>query len=355
MRLPRPRVPDSILLKGPGAILGLTGRAPAWKGLPERRDTPPLSSEPPPGLPQGRLLHVRRHGEIFLRDTGGDGPPLLLLHGWMFPSDLNWFRVYAPLAKAGYRVIAMDCRGHGRGLRTVRSFRLEDCAADAAALVRALGCGPATVVGYSMGGAIAQLIARDHPAQLAGMVLCATSREWSDLRMKILWNYMGIFRMYIELFPRDSWRWTLRAAGFPDSPTTSWIASELSRGSALDIAEAGRELGRFDSREWIERVSVPASVIVTTEDNAVPPLKQYELARSLDAPSFDVQCDHNGVVVKESKFDRVLLKALRAVEERGRGEGAARRRRAETSPRRRRARGVVPPLASAESRRRASA
>jgi pimeloyl-ACP methyl ester carboxylesterase len=309
----RLRVPASPLLQGPAAILGLTARPPQHDELPARRDTPALSSEPPPGLPEGRLLHVRRHGEIFLRDTGGDGPPVLLLHGWMFPSDLNWFRVYRPLARAGYRVIALDCRGHGRGLRSVRSFRLEDCAADAAALVRALGCGPVTVVGYSMGGAIAQLIARDHPRQLSGMVLCATSREWRDPRMRLLWNGMGLLRLWIEIFPRDFWRWTLRAAGFPDSPTTSWIASELSRGSPLDIAEAGREIGRFDSRQWIERVSVPASVIVTTEDYAVPPLKQYELACSLRAPVHEIACDHNGVLVKQQNFARTVIRAIRAL------------------------------------------
>jgi pimeloyl-ACP methyl ester carboxylesterase len=261
---------------------------------------------------------------MFIRDTGGEGPTVLLLHGWMFPSDLNWFRAYRPLAKAGYRVIALDCRGHGRGLRTVRGFRLEDCAADAAALVRSLDCGPVTVVGYSMGGAIAQLIARDHPQDLSGMVLCATSREWRDLPMRLLWTGMGVLRIYLELFPRDAWRWALRASGFPDSPTTSWIASELSRGSPLDIAEAGRELGRFDSRPWIERVSVPASVIVTTEDNAVPPLKQYELARALDAPVHEIACDHNGVVIKEANFARVLLKAIASLSDRAAAPAAER-------------------------------
>jgi 3-oxoadipate enol-lactonase len=131
--------------------------------------------------------------------------------------------------------------------------------------------------------------------------------------MRLLWNGMGLLRLWIELFPRDSWRWTLRAAGFPDSPTTSWIASELSRGSAVDIAEAGREIGRFDSRPWIERVSIPASVIVTTEDNAVPPVKQYELACALRAPVHEIPCDHNGVLVKEHNFARTLIRAIAAL------------------------------------------
>ena len=81
--------------------------------------------EPPLPLPPGRIVHVPGRGEMFLRDTGGDGPPVLLLHGWMFPSDLNWFPVYAALQDAGLRVLAVDHRGHGRGLRTTEPFSLE--------------------------------------------------------------------------------------------------------------------------------------------------------------------------------------------------------------------------------------
>src|SRR6478609_7013330 len=87
---------------------------------------------PPAPLPPGRTVTVPGRGEVFLRDTGGDGPPLLLLHGWTASADLNWIRVYAPLAEAGYRVLAVDHRGHGRGIRSPAPFRLSDCAADAA-------------------------------------------------------------------------------------------------------------------------------------------------------------------------------------------------------------------------------
>jgi 3-oxoadipate enol-lactonase len=273
--------------------------------------------DPPVELPQGRLVHVHGLGELFVRDSGGSGPPVLLLHGWMFPSDLNWFRVYQPLADAGYRVLALDHRGHGRGLRADEPFTLAGCASDAAALIRELRCGPATVVGYSMGGPVACLMARDHPDTVAGIVLCATAREWKDPRMKALWNGMGLLRLVLGAFPHQSWRWGLRRAGFPDSPITSWVAAELSRGSARDLAEAGRELGRFDGRTWIKQLrGTPAAVVVTAADTAVPPRKQYELAESLGAPTFPIDCDHSGVTVRGKEFCPVLLEALAAVSER---------------------------------------
>src|SRR5881275_3305495 len=113
---------------------------------------PPWPPEPPVEMPPARTVRVPGRGEFFLRDTGGDGQPVMLLHGWMASADLDWYGAYDRLEAAGYRVLAIDHRGHGRGLRPLVPFRLADCAADAAAAIRQLDLAPALVVGYSMGG-----------------------------------------------------------------------------------------------------------------------------------------------------------------------------------------------------------
>ena len=119
--------------------------------------------EPPVAMPPARTVQVPGRGECFVRDSGGDGPPVLLLHGWTVTADLNWYAQYGPLADAGFRVLALDHRGHGRGIRALENFDLEDCADDAAGVLRELGIGPAVVAGYSMGGPISLLTARRHP------------------------------------------------------------------------------------------------------------------------------------------------------------------------------------------------
>ena len=273
----------------------------------------PYAPEPPVELPSGCVVHIPGRGELFVRDSGGDGPPLLLLHGWMFSADLNWFRAYGPLIEAGYRVIALDHRGHGRGLRSPEGFTLRACADDAAALLEHLEVGPALVCGYSMGGPIAKLVARHHPERVAALVLCATANDWSDPRMKAFWRVIGGLRLLLGVAPNAAWRRGLQAAGFPDSPVTTWIVAELSRGSARDIAEAGRELGRFDSREWAASLGLPAAVIVTTKDTGVPPDKQRALAASLKAPIFEVDGDHAAVTTRAEQFNEQLLRALRSL------------------------------------------
>ncbi len=280
--------------------------------LPGLTDRP--APEPPEGLPPGRIVHVRGRGEMFLRDTGGDGPPVLLLHGWMFHSDLNWAGVYGGLAAAGMRVLAVDHRGHGRGLRSTEPFTLEACAADAAALVRQLGCGPVTAVGYSMGGPIAQLMAREHPDTVRGLVLCATSQDWSGPRMDLLWRTMGALRLGLGLFPVRAWEAMLKAGGVPSGGRRSWVAAELGRGSSVDIAEAGRELSRYDARPWIAGLrGLPSAVIVTAEDTSVPPAKQRALAEALGARRLEIAADHAACATQPRAFRAVLLEALESV------------------------------------------
>src|SRR4051794_38628270 len=214
-----------------------------------RLDAPRWAPEPPVEMPPGRIVHVPGRGEFFLRDTGGDGPPVLLLHGWMFSADLNWWRTYGVLQDAGYRVLAIDHRGHGRGLRTHPPFRLADCAQDAAALLGQVAAAPALVVGYSMGGPVAQYMVRDHGEAVTGIVLCATSPNWRDPRQRVLWSSLALMRFWLGLAPDALWRRGLRLAGVPDTPITTWTTSELTRGSATDLPEAGHPLAGFEPPE----------------------------------------------------------------------------------------------------------
>ena len=262
-------------------------------------------------MPPARTLYAPGRGELFLRDSGGQGPAVLLLHGWLGSADLNWWGVYDALIQAGYRVLAMDHRGHGRGIRSVDAFRLVDCAGDAAAVLQLLEVAPAIVVGYSMGGAIAQLLARDRPDLLSGVVLAATAHDWSEPRERRFFRGMGTLWLLLALTPNWLWRSALRREGFSNAELVSWMIPELLRGSARDLAEAGRELGRFDSRPWLASLSTPAAVIVTTADTVVSPRKQRSLAAALRAEVFESPIDHLQVVGR--KFHPALLEALAAV------------------------------------------
>jgi 3-oxoadipate enol-lactonase len=261
-------------------------------------------------MPPARTVRIPGRGEFFLRDTGGDGPPVMLLHGWMASADLNWCGAYESLIDAGYRVLAIDHRGHGRGLRPLVRFRLADCASDAAAVLRALDVGPALVAGYSMGGAIAQLVARDHSEVAGGIVLSGTAQHWQDPRTRRTWRAMGALGLTLSVAPRATWRWGLARAGVPENERTVWVQSELMRHSATDLAEAGRELGRFDSRPWLGSADLPFAVVITTRDEAVPVYKQRALAEACRAQVFEAPISHMEIVTRAGDYNPALLEAL---------------------------------------------
>ena len=264
-------------------------------------------------MPPARTVLVPDRGEFFVRDNRADGPVVLLLHGWVVSADLNWHGAYDALTGAGYRVIALDHRGHGRGLRSLAPFRLADCAADAAAVLRTLRTGPATVVGYSMGGTIAQLMARDHDDVVSGMVLSGTCQHFQDPATSKAWKWMGVMGLMIGLAPRTFYRLGFRRQGLTLDASTAWFIAELMRHEARDVAEAGRELGRFDSRPWLAQVCVPAAMVMTTRDSAVAPAKQRELAAAARAQIFEVALDHLELAARPDVYNPALLSAIAAL------------------------------------------
>lgn len=319
-------LPTAGVVAGAG-MLWLAARS---RPAPPERRVP----EPPPGLPPGRVVHVPGRGEFFVREAGltdPDAPTIVLLHGWMFPADLTWFTCYDELARSA-RVIALDHRGHGRGGRPAEPFRLVDAADDVAALLRHLDAAPAVAVGYSMGGTIAQLLWQRHPAVVRGLVLCATSASFSvDLRDRFVWRAMGIYQLILRLLPRHVWESIALAQArsrkkvrltrliHEDTPEKviellPWFISELNRGSAEDVAEAGRELGRFDARAWLPGVDVPTTVIITTRDELVPVDNQRDLASRIPGCHVEeLPLDHDGVVARADVFVPALAKAVQRV------------------------------------------
>jgi 3-oxoadipate enol-lactonase len=277
--------------------------------------------------PPGRVVLVPGRGEMFVRDSGPKSArrgTLLLLHGWMFGADLNWITCYVPLQEAGYRVIAVDHRGHGRGIRSLEPFRLADCADDCAGLLEVLETGPVTVLGYSMGGAITQLLAARHPALVDSIVLSATTDQWRDhRRMRIAWKTMSVLQFALTHATRGFWLRLLRRSGLKaGNEVTDWIITELERSDSRAIADAGREMSRFDSRPWLKDIRVPAAVICPKQDDLVPPQFQRQLAADLyDGRLYELEGMHVVVSQDAERYMRVLLQALEDLETR-RGEAA---------------------------------
>ncbi|MGV9757886.1 alpha/beta fold hydrolase [Streptomyces tricolor] len=120
-------------------------------------------------VPGVRLRRVTVNGVGLNVATAGQGPAVLLLHG--FPHTWRlWSEVIGPLARR-HRVIAPDLRGFGASDRPADGYDAGTLAADAEALLDALDAGPAAVVGIDLGTPPAFLLAMRRPGRVRRLVL----------------------------------------------------------------------------------------------------------------------------------------------------------------------------------------
>lgn len=237
----------------------------------------------------------------------------MLLHGLLATADLNWSASYAALSRH-VRVVAVDHRGHGRGIRARGRFRLEDCADDAAAVADMLGLRSFVPVGYSMGGLIAQLVWRRHPTRVDGLVLCATTRNFRGHPWdRLMFGALAVVNVVVSLIPPAA---RLRlvertlARRVEGSPRGEWAWSEFRRNDPLKMIEAARAAVHYTSHHWIGTVDVPTAVVVTTHDRVVSARRQRRLAASVPgATMHEVEGDHAVAVREPSVFVPVLVDA----------------------------------------------
>lgn len=245
----------------------------------------------------------------------------MLLHGWTATADLNFFPLFQPLAR-DHHVVAFDQRGHGRGLRPNR-FTLEGCADDVAAVALALDLPAVVPVGYSMGGLVAQLAWRRHRDLVAGLVLCATSRNFRGGPGDQVY-FSGVSAIALAS------RWAPPAvrdrafARFVDSrmavlDLSPWGLAEMSGHDFHLVAEAGAAIGRFSSHDWAGAIDVPTAVVLTSADTKIPPHRQRKLAAAIpDAAVFEVDGDHHVCPRQPERFVPALIDAVAHVTSRSR-------------------------------------
>jgi non-heme chloroperoxidase len=115
--------------------------------------------------PQRIRLHVE--------DTGGEGRPVVLIHGWPLSAQA-WEPQIAALREAGYRVVAYDRRGFGRSEKPESGFDYDTLTDDLAALIEERDLRDVTLVGFSMGGGeVARYVARHGEERLHSVVFAA--------------------------------------------------------------------------------------------------------------------------------------------------------------------------------------
>jgi len=114
------------------------------------------------------------HGDVQITDTGPRrGAPIVLLH--CYTCSLRWWDAMLPLLERGHRVIRLDLLGHGGSEKPRQGYSMEEQAETVAAVLDRLDSPPATVVGHSLGFAVASALAQSRPDLVSRLVVIDSS------------------------------------------------------------------------------------------------------------------------------------------------------------------------------------
>lgn len=238
-----------------------------------------------------------------------DGPPIVLLHG-LGSSSADWTHQLEPLA-ARHRVVVPDLRAHGRSSRPRGRLTIGVMAHDVAALLAALEAPPAHVVGLSLGGCVALVLALDHGARVRSLTLVNTFARLPPpgprrvLRLLTRLGLLACAPMRVVaahvargLFPRPDQRELYLAA----------VASLGSNRRGAYFASM-RAVARFDVRSRLGQVRCPTLVVAGDRDATVPLAAKTLLSRTIPAAELLVVPDsgHATPADQAERFNSTLL------------------------------------------------
>ena len=244
----------------------------------------------PPSPPAVPTLSLNG-ADVFYADSGGDGEPVVLGHGYLMTSAL-WDRQAGPLADVGYRVVRLDWRGQGRSATAAGGYDPWTLAADALALADRLGLGRFHWVGHSMGGYVGYRIALRAPRRVASLVqigTAAAAEGGAALRQytALLWalRALGYGAVLGRVLP------ILYGPGYLADPARAADRAEQERrvrsNDRAGVFRAGRGIFSRDSvTGQLGRIPAPTLVVTGEHDRPHPPAQGRADAARLADGSF---------------------------------------------------------------------
>lgn len=216
----------------------------------------------------------------------GSGPDVVLLHGFAARGDM-----FTPLLPylTGYRTWVPDLRGYGHSGRMPGPFTLHQHMHDVVTHMAQAGVSHYHVLGYSMGGALAQLIAHHHPQQVKSLMLCCTwSHKQGTLQEDVQhWMAPWALRMLgARRIAKHFKGWMAKSNGIVDPAVAEWYRQTMLQTSDEALGQGAESLMAFDSRPWLSLLHMPTLVVGAQSDWVVPFYHAQQLAKGIPGSQF---------------------------------------------------------------------
>lgn len=263
------------------------------------------------------MARVEVNGQgIFYREAG-EGPPLLLIQG--LEIDHRGWAMQVPVLREHFRCISFDNRDVGQSDLAKDSYTVREMATDALGLLDALGVQRAHIVGFSMGGAIAQEIAIEHPQCVDKVALLATYTS-ADARFRALNEGRKALRanLTLEEYCRATFPlvYTDRDYAVPDLVETT-IQRVLANPNPQPPAAFARQVDAVNSHyseDRLQRIAAPALVLCGEEDLLTPPRFSRLMAKRIPSAKLVLipEAGHGVIWTRADEVNQHLLRFLLA-------------------------------------------
>ena len=245
-----------------------------------------------------------RDGVKIHYEVAGDGPALILTHGYSATSEM-WAGQIAPLSRR-FKVITWDMRGHGASDYPEDQAAYSEAAtvADMAALLDAAGARDAIVGGLSLGGYMSLAFHATHPERTRALLIIDTGPGYKNDQARDGWNANAIARA--ERF---------EAQGFGDLSKASAEVRLAHHRDASGLARAARGMLTQKNARVIESlpgIAVPAVVIVGADDAPFLAASDYMAAKIPGAKKVVIEgAGHSANIDQPAAFNAALLDFLK--------------------------------------------
>jgi 3-oxoadipate enol-lactonase len=265
-------------------IQDMVNLASAFAGPPRainavRRSTDRLAAARGYELPKERIIRLADH-DTFVRDTGGDGTPIILIHALSLDSRM-WRDVFPRLAAEG-RVVAYDLRGMGyaRGAPSTRS--IDHLAEDLRVLLDTLAIERADVYGISYGGAVAQSFAIAQPHRLRSCAFITTAPAAGTGEAMLAARGTRAEEGGMESVVAESlMRWFLPEAIARNSWGVRFARECVRRARIEEWAAAWKAMSKLDCLDRLGELQMPVLALAGAQDVSAPPLFLHAIANAV--------------------------------------------------------------------------
>ena len=237
----------------------------------------------------------------------GQGPPLILLHA-AGTSGRIWWRHIPRLARR-FQVLTIDLPGHGQSPRPEEPLSIEGMSGELYQTLQARNLSQVNVVGLSLGGMVAQMLAVNHTSSVRSLVLCDTIFEVGPAQAQVLeeraraveqGGMSAIVKPTLE-------RWFSPSFPARNPGVVSEVEKLLLAADPVVNAQTWRAIAKLNVASRLPKLHLPALVMNGSLDNSIPPREGERLANLLGARLVELPgCAHMAPLEAPGKFIDLL-------------------------------------------------